>query len=101
MKRMLVHLISKLKKMISQVKPLPYLSISRNISKINIHPTENLHKPVKTMYHPAVVKACQMMLVKPPDLLNEDEALKFEQYKAWKVKNGMPIENDPMYKSRN
>ena len=84
-------------------KTKPKLSIVKTLTQ-NIPPTA-IHQlsipPVtKPSYHPAIIKACQMTFGKPPDLLSPDETLKFEQYKAWKIKNGMPIENDPIYKSR-
>ena len=39
-----------------------------------------------------------MMFGKPPELLSRDEAVKFDKYKQWKIGNGMPIENYPIYK---
>ena len=86
--------------LISQVNRKPNLSISRNLSNIDIHPILSHTQPIQPSHHPAVLKACQMMYGKPLSLLSPEEVQQFEDYKQWKINNGMPIEVDPIYSSR-
>ena len=86
--------------LISQVNRKPNLSISRNLSNIDIPPILSHTKPIQPTHHPAILKACQMMYGKPLNLLSPEEVQQFEDYKQWKINNGMPIEIDPIYRSR-
>ena len=79
---------------IPSVPQLSRLSVSKP-TIIEILP--DLPKPE---LHPHIVEACKAIYGKPPDQLTEEECEHFRGYRQWKINNGVPIEEDFLYKPR-
>ena len=75
-------------------KPKPMLSIV-NVLNYDIPPKP---KSSKSCYHPHIIEACRLMYGKPPDQLSPEEAKHFNGYQEYKIRNGLPIEEDILYK---
>ena len=53
---------------------------------------------LKPRYHPHIVEACRLMYSKKPDELSLKESDHFQGYRQYKIDNGLPIEEDFVYK---
>ena len=66
----------------------PSLSQVKN-EGINIRP--------RKIYHPSIINACLALFKKHPDLLAQEEIIKFNEYRAWKKEVNDPLESNPVY----
>ena len=62
---------------------------------IQIQPAVSI--PPRTVFHPAIINACQEMFGKTPNQLNHEEISEFKYYQEFKLSNGDPIEEDVAY----
>ena len=76
-------------------KPKPMLSIM-NVLNYDIPPRPK--SCTQNSYHPHIIEACRLMYGKPPDQLSPEEAEHFNGYQEYKIHNGLPIEEDILYK---
>ena len=77
--------------------PVVHLVPAPPVKKLSVCQVQSTTIPTKPIYHPAVIRACLSMFSKKPGELNEEEIIKFKQYKAWKKQNGEEIEKDMLY----
>ena len=76
--------------------------------QLDIQPTKlSITKPIicnfppvlpKPHFHPHIVEACKQIYGKRPEELSEEEKEHFRGYREWKIRNGMSVEEDTLYK---
>ena len=69
-----------------------------SLSNLSIVAQKPMSIPPRTIYHPAVIRACQSMFEKHPSQLSPEEITKYKLYQEYKLRNGEPpIEEDIIY----
>ena len=77
--------------------PQTPFNISPQEPKLSSTKLEDINIRPKKIYHPTVISACDTLFGKHPDLLSNEEILKFNNYRSWKSDIGDPIEENPIY----
>ena len=67
--------------------------------KLSFEKIEGIDIKPRKIYHPCIINACDTMFKKHPDLLANEEIIKFNEYRAWKKKRDDPLESNPIYLS--
>ena len=104
MKRMIHFLKSKSKpepesqqKCIPTQNTLAIISISLKHHNLAYFKNEQISIRPKKIYHPTVINACNSLFGKHPDKLINEEILKFNQYRKYKLDLCDPLEANPIY----
>jgi hypothetical protein len=77
--------------------PQTTFNISPQQPKLSSTKLEDINIRPKKIYHPTIISACDTLFGKHPDLLSNEEILKFNNYRSWKSDIGDPIEENPIY----
>ena len=66
-------------------------------AKLSFDKIEGMDIKPRKIYHPCIINACFTMFRKHPDLLAQEEIVKFNEYRAWKKERDDPLEFNPIY----
>ena len=75
----------------------PTISFSPEKPKLSLETIEGIDIRPRKIYHPCIINACFTMFKKHPDLLAQEEIVKFNEYRAWKKERDDPLESNPIY----
>ena len=77
-----------------EIFKLPQQDIPSEATISNLSVVQNVGVDIRTrkIYHPTIINACQAIYKKHPDLLSQDEVLKFNEYRRWRSEMGQPLE---------